>query len=124
MSRRPFIQVHIVDNSVQKTVNELTKINKDFERDLIAVLETSATDIINDTIIPGFPFQFGTLKGSYQPDKVNTREMSVEAGSIVDYAPNVELGLGQPARPYFFPSVDKNEIRFNKAIEKLIEKHT
>lgn len=116
---RPIINIEVDKRSVQRTLRSMRKINKDVNDKLIKMLEETAAMIVNDTVSPhDFPVITGTLRGSYQPDKqVDKSRMSIEVGSVIDYAPVVEQ-----RKPFFFPAVEKHAERFNRAIEKLIEK--
>jgi hypothetical protein len=112
--------VKIQDDSVRRTINDLAKINRELQSDLEALIIDIAQRIVRDTKQPSFPVITGTLKGSYQTDdRIDKSEMSIEVGSEIEYAPNVE-----ERKPFFEAATEKNADLFDKSIEKLIEKHT
>jgi hypothetical protein len=124
VAAKPFIQVQVIGNSDRKVAMEIAKIDKEVEKELGGIVAQTALNIAKDTKKPGFPVQTGTLKTSYQADaRTAKRELYANVGSDIDYAPNVELGIGQLAQPYFEPAVNENEELFNKAVENLIKKY-
>jgi hypothetical protein len=124
MAAKPFIHVEVIGNSDRKVAMEMAKINKEVEKELGGIVAQTALNIAKDTKTMGFPVVTNTLKPSYQADvRTAKRDLYAYVGSDVEYAPNVEYGLGQMAQPYFEPAVNVNEELFNKAVENLIKKY-
>ena len=67
------------------------------------------------------PVDTGRLRGSITTNIIST--YSGEVGTNVEYAEYVEYGTRyQSAQPYFEPAVEKNEDKFNDALDEIIER--
>lgn len=67
------------------------------------------------------PVDTGRLRGSITTNIIST--YSGEVGTNVEYAEYVEYGTRyQSAQPYFEPAVEKNEGKFNDALDEIIER--
>lgn len=96
--------------TVEKDVSKLVKKTLyGVERDAKQNLED------NDSV------KTGRLKGSINTNIISS--YSGEVGTNVSYAEYVEYGTRyQNAKPYFGPAVDKNEEKFNKELDKILDK--
>jgi len=66
------------------------------------------------------PVDTGLLRSSITTAKVDNSRVVV--GSSVEYAPNVELGVGQRAQPYLTPAFQQNRDNIKKDIEEEFRK--
>lgn len=67
------------------------------------------------------PVDTGRLRGSITTNIISA--YSGEVGTNVEYAEYVEYGTRyQSAQPYFEPAVEKNEDKFNDALDEIIER--
>ena len=60
----------------------------------------------------------GNLRSSITHKVIGNEEAHI--GTNVEYAPNVELGIGQAPQPYLRPALDNNKSRIEKMIGNAI----
>lgn len=85
------------------------------------IIAETAVNIHRDTTSPSsFPVVTGALRASYS---IDVQDMEGSVYSELDYADNVESGIGQPAQPHLVPAYEKNISRFYRAVDKLIEQN-
>lgn len=109
-----------------KITSDAEKILKKFnntatvEKDVSKLIKNTLHNIERDAK-QKCPVDTGRLRGSITTNIIST--YSGEVGTNVEYAEYVEYGTRyQSAQPYFEPAVEKNEDKFNDALDEIIER--
>lgn len=109
-----------------KITSDAEKILKKFnntatvEKDVSKLIKNTLHNIERDAK-KECPYDTGRLRGSITTNIIST--YSGEVGTNVEYAEYVEYGTRyQSAHPYFEPAVEKNEEKFNDALDEIIER--
>ncbi len=109
-----------------KITSDAEKILKKFnntatvEKDVSKLIKNTLHNIERDAK-KQCPVDTGRLRGSITTNIIST--YSGEVGTNVEYAEYVEYGTRyQSAQPYFEPAVEKNEDKFNDALDEIIER--
>jgi hypothetical protein len=116
------VELKVNQRQLTNLVKEFREIPKEIESLTERLVKETVVNIRHDTISPpSFPVRTGTLRASYT---LQAKGLQGSVYSEVEYAPNVEFGFGQRPQPYLEPSFKHNSERFEKALDKLIEKVT
>lgn len=104
---------------VQVEAGELFNV-KNIENEVSSLVKNTLYGIETDAK-RNCPVDTGRLRGSITTNIIST--YSGEVGTNVEYAEYVEYGTRyQSAQPYFEPAVEKNEDKFNDALDEIIER--
>ena len=109
-----------------KITSDAEKILKKFNN--TATVEKDVSKLVKDTLYNierdakrDCPVDTGRLRGSITTNIIST--YSGEVGTNVEYADYVNSGTRyQEAQPYFDSAVEKNEEKFDDALDEIIER--
>ena len=79
---------------------------------------SAAALIVEGSAVLRAPVKTGNLRSSITHKVIGNEEAHI--GTNVEYAPNVELGIGQAPQPYLRPALDNNKSRIEKMIGNAI----
>jgi len=103
-------------------IKNLDKLNQKLERiaaiNLTAGILKGCLRVERDAKIFA-PVDTGLLRESITH---NVSENSGEVGTSIEYAPKVELGLGQNPQPYLMPALEKNRAEIRNDISSEMKK--
>ena len=108
-----------ISSDAEKILREFNK-TETVEKDVSKLIKNTLHNIERDAK-KQCPVDTGRLRGSITTNIIST--YSGEVGTNVEYAEYVEYGTRyQSAQPYFEPAVEKNEDKFNDALDEIIER--